>query len=55
MKLVIIRANLRDGLAAVERATGENQNLPILRNVLIEAEGGRIRLTATNLEIAIQS
>jgi len=54
MKLTIIKSNLRDGLAAVERATGENQNLPILKNVLIDADDGKIRLVTTNLEIAVR-
>ena len=53
MNLLIIKGNLREGLGAVERAGGENSNLPILRNVLVEADENRIKLTATNLEIAI--
>lgn len=55
MKIIIIRSHLRDGLFLVDRAVGENQNLPILKNVLIEAEGGKVVLTATNLEIAVQA
>lgn len=31
----------------------KNVNLPILQNVLLKAEGGSIRFTATNLEMAI--
>ncbi len=53
MKLIIIKSNLREGLLALERATAEHQNLPILKNVLIEAQGNGIKLTTTNLEIAI--
>ena len=53
MKLVILKNNLRDGLNAVERATAENNNLPILKNVLIKTFNNKIQLSATNLELAI--
>lgn len=53
MKAVVIRGNLREGITLVERATGENLNLPILRNARISAAGGRLFLTATNLELAV--
>ncbi|RJQ29794.1 DNA polymerase III subunit beta [Candidatus Parcubacteria bacterium] len=51
MKVVVIRTNLRDGLNAIEAAAGENQALPILRNALIEASEGKLKLATTNLEI----
>ncbi len=53
MKLIIIRGNLKDGLSVIERAGSENTNLPILKNVLLEATDNKLKLTATNLEIAI--
>lgn len=53
MKFIIIKSNIKDGLSIVERAVTENQNLPILRNILIEADNNKIKITATNLEIAI--
>lgn len=53
MKFVVIRSNLKDGISAVERASGENLNLPVLRNMLLEANDNKITATATNLEIAI--
>ena len=52
MKLIIIKTNLKNGLATVERAVGEASSLPILKNVHIEAHQNKISLTATNLEIA---
>ena len=42
-----------EGLSAVERAIGDNINLPVLRNFLIEAKS-KISLTSTNLELAIK-
>ncbi len=53
MKLVVIKDNLKKGLLIIEHAIGENQNLPILKNVLIKADANKITLSATNLEIAI--
>lgn len=52
MKIVAIKGNLKEGLAAVERSCGENLNLPILKNVLLEAANGQVKVTGTNLEIA---
>lgn len=53
MKLIILRNNLRDGLDAISRAVGSQLNLPVLGNVLIQAANNHIRLSATNLELAI--
>jgi DNA polymerase-3 subunit beta len=53
MKFVAIRSNVREAVAAVQRASTENANLPILRNVLISAEENGIKFIATNLEVAI--
>ena len=52
MKLIILRNNLKDGLQAVERAVSENNNLPVLKYVLIKA-GLRLVISATNLEIGV--
>lgn len=53
MKLIVLRNNLKEGLSIIGRATTENANLPILKNVLIKTYNNKIRLSATNLEIAI--
>ena len=53
MKLVILKTNLRDGLVGIEHAKADNNNLPILKNVLIKTFNNKIQLSATNLEIAI--
>jgi DNA polymerase-3 subunit beta len=52
MNLIVTRSNLRDGLGIVEKTIGDGTNLPILKNVLLQTEDGKIKLTATNLEIA---
>lgn len=54
MKLIILKGNLKEGLDAVSRVAGDNQStLPILKNFLIEAVDNRIKLRATNLELAV--
>src|SRR3989344_6430209 len=53
MKLVVLKNNLKEGLSIVEKASGENSNLPILKNVLIKTFNNKIQLSATNLELAI--
>lgn len=54
MKIVVIKNNLKDGLSTVGRIAGENLQLPILKNVLLETLENKIVLTATNLEMAIK-
>ena len=44
---------MRACLGAVERGVGDSSGLPILKNVLIQTDGSQIKLTTTNLEIAI--
>src|SRR3989344_8421771 len=55
MKVIVIRSNLKNSISVVEKSTGDNLNLPILKNVLIEALDNKIKLTTTNLEVAILS
>lgn len=53
MKLSCTRDNLHQGLSITSHLMTKNVNLPILQNVLVKAEGGTIRFTSTNLEIAV--
>ncbi len=53
MKFIALRSNIKEAISIIEKAVGENTNLPILKNILIEAKGGVIVFSATNLEIAI--
>jgi len=55
LKIFSLQENLKQGLALVGHVSGKNINLPILNNVLIKAEEGKIRLIATNLEIGVIS
>lgn len=57
MKFAILKNNLKAGLDAVGHVVGGEavQNLPVLRNILIETVDNRVKLCATNLEIAVTS
>jgi len=54
MKIVVIRDNLKEAVAAAQRAQGADNALPILKNFLLEAAPGGIKIAATNLELAVQ-
>ncbi|MDP2629493.1 MAG: DNA polymerase III subunit beta [Candidatus Harrisonbacteria bacterium] len=54
MKLIILRENLKEALSRVERAVTENNNLPVLRNILLSAEN-QLFVSATNLELGVRS
>lgn len=53
MKLTCLQENLARGLQVAGRGVSSRTTLPILGNVLLRTEGGRLRLTATNLEVGI--
>ncbi|HIQ00909.1 MAG TPA: DNA polymerase III subunit beta [Anaerolineales bacterium] len=53
MKVSCLQENLAKGLSIVGRAVSPRSTLPILSHVLLATDGGRLRLSATNLEIGI--
>ena len=53
MNFTIAKDKLIAGLNAVQNVVGSRTTLPILSNVLIKAEGDRLELTATDLDVTI--
>jgi len=53
MKLIVLKTNLRDGLNVVGKINSETPSLPILKNFLLETVDNQIKISATNLELAI--
>lgn len=53
MKVTVLQENLAHGLGIVSRAVSPRSTLPVLSNVLIASDEGRLRLSATNLELGI--
>ena len=53
MKISCLQENLAKGLATVGRAVASRSTLPVLSNILLQSDEGRLRLAATNFEIGI--
>ncbi len=53
MKISCLQENLHKGLQTVGKAVANKTTLPVLNNILVSTDGGRLRLSATNLEVGI--
>ncbi len=53
MKVSVLQENLAHGLGIVSRAVSPRSTLPVLGNILVATDEGRLRLSATNLELGI--
>ncbi len=53
MKLTVSQQQLAHGLGIVSRAVSPRSTLPVLSNILLATDEGRLRLSATNLELGI--
>ena len=55
MNLTITKEQLINGLQAVQNVVSNRTTLPILSNVLLRADGNRLELTATDLDVTVCS
>src|SRR5258708_5564632 len=55
MNLTIAKDQILNGLQAVQNIVTSRTALPVLSNVLLRAEGSRLELTATDLDVTISS
>lgn len=55
MHLRCLQENLSRGLAIVQPAVATRTTLPITQHVLLQTDEGRLKLSATNLEVAIST
>ena len=55
MKLQCTQENLNKALSNISRAVASRTTLPITQNVLLQANNGKLQLSATNLEMAINT
>ncbi len=55
MNLTITKEQLINGLQAVQNVVSNRTTLPILSNVLLRADGTRLELTATDLDVTVCS
>lgn len=55
MKISCTQENLSRGINIVNRLVGSRVTLPVLNNILLKSENGRLKLSATDLEIGINT
>ena len=53
MKVICTQENLNKALSIVGKIINKNTTLPILNNVLLRTEKGRLKLISTNLELGV--
>lgn len=53
MRVSCLQENLAKGLSIVSRAVASRPTLPVLGNVLLATDQGRLKIAATNLELAV--
>lgn len=53
MKATVLQENIRKALSFVGKAVSTKTQLPILSNILLETETGRLKLSSTNLETSV--
>ena len=53
MELIANKSRLQTGVRTVERIVSRNVSLPILNTILLKTDNGRLKLSATNLELGI--
>lgn len=53
MKISILQQDFLPKLQAVSRSVGVRSTLPVLDNILLSAEGKKLKIAATNLEIGV--
>lgn len=53
MKVTILQSNFAKALNQVSKVVGTRTTLPVLSNILIKAEKGKIKFSATDLEVGI--
>lgn len=53
MKVTVTQANLHKALTMVGRIVGNRTSLPVLANVLLQTESGRLKISATDLEVGL--
>src|SRR5204863_8006378 len=53
MRVTCLPEKLNEGLATVGRVVSSKSPLPVLGNVLLQTDGGQLKLAATNLELTV--
>ena len=54
MKFSVTKENLLEGLQQVQNVVSTRTTLPILSNVLLQANGSEVHLTTTDLDVGVR-
>lgn len=54
MKIICLKKDIKEAVSVCERISGKNLNLPILGNILLDADGKDLKLISTNLELGAE-
>ena len=54
MKLICFKKDLKEAVSICDKISGKNLNLPILSNILLDADGKDLKLISTNLELGVE-
>lgn len=55
MRVICVHENLKRGLAATSRISGGSTSLPVLGSILLKTDNGLLKMSTTNLEIAVNT
>jgi DNA polymerase III subunit beta len=55
MEVIVMKEELVEGIQRVQGAVGTKSSLPILSNIMLESKDNTLKLTATDLDVAISS
>src|SRR3982751_5507391 len=53
MKVEVTQENLAKAIGSVSRIVSSRSSLPVLSNILVATDAGRLKLSATNLEVGV--
>lgn len=54
MKISCFKKDLKEAVSICERVSGKNLNLPILSNILLEADDSGLKIISTNLDLGVE-
>lgn len=54
MKISCFKKDLKEAVLICERISGKNLNLPILSNILLEADDSGLKIISTNLDLGVE-
>ena len=54
MKISCFKKDLKEAVSICERVSGKNLNLPILSNILLEADDSGLKIVSTNLDLGVE-